>query len=223
MLHLPRSSQISAASSIILPHLLRLSVSTDSFLHCLDTPMLQELYCCNQSNGLHSFLKRLPKLQKLFFAETETPTIPDVTRLLHAAPTITNLGIRLHLTFLGDLFSALVPESRNESTTRIPVLDTISMRVIRKFISDDENEIPPDLDQDLLMRTVESHWQHGDWRSVNLYCPKFVLSATTLQRMEILRGQGMQIRVFPSAHSLLCHVIPPDFRLYRDFGDLFDT
>ncbi|KAJ6581990.1 hypothetical protein B0H19DRAFT_521712 [Mycena capillaripes] len=213
VLHL-RGSSPTSGNAIVLPQLLRLSVSTTGVLNRLETPALQELYCSDHSTQLHSFLKRLPKLQKLVVPET--PSAPDIARLLHAAPTITNLCLFLPMGFASDLFSILENPSQNADTP-ISALHALSICLVPL-----DRTLGGPLDEDHLMRTVESQWRNGRLRSLKLYGMKFVPSATTLERMGALREQGMEIIHFERSYDLYLSVVPGDFRLYRDQYDLLD-
>ncbi|KAJ6530067.1 hypothetical protein DFH09DRAFT_994695 [Mycena vulgaris] len=209
---------IPSGTTITLPHLRRLSLSTTTVLDFLKTPALQELYCCDQSGHLHSFLRRLHNLHKLVVPET--PSAADITRLLHAAPTITTLGIYLPIGFTRELFSVLALPMQNASALAIPALEAISIRVTSERSADVLDVLH--LDQDLLMQTVEAQWQHGTWRSVKLYCPKFTPSPDTLARMELLRSQGMQIVIFLDSVLLYDDLVPLGLRLYTDWSWFFE-
>ncbi|KAJ7464475.1 hypothetical protein FB451DRAFT_1263612 [Mycena latifolia] len=209
-------------SSLTLPHLLRLSVSQTKILDCLETPALQELYCCAQSSHLHSFLRRLrSRLQKLVVPNT--PATTDIPVLLHVARTITTLGLSLPIDLTPELFSTFTLATPSDPANALPTLTAISIRVIRDTSDVDyDDDALPHLDQDLLMQMVEAQWQHGTWRSVKLYCPKFKPSPKTFERMELLRGQGMQIVIFTSGILLYDDLVPPDFRLYDDYPSFFE-
>ncbi|KAF8217048.1 hypothetical protein K438DRAFT_409623 [Mycena galopus ATCC 62051] len=193
---------ISFESTILLPHLLRLSVSRTDVLDFLDTPALKELYCCDHSSHLHAFLPRLPTLQKLFVANL--PTTSDHTRLLDAAAIVTNMCLHLPAPFLSDLFSILENPS---GAAKIPVLHTLSLGLLPI------GQLP---DEDQLMRSVESQWRDGRLRCLKLYGGKAVPSTNTLERMELLRKQGMEIVLFSGSSSFYADMIPEDFRLYND-------
>ncbi|KAJ7763667.1 hypothetical protein DFH07DRAFT_812712 [Mycena maculata] len=216
----------SSQSTVTLPSLLRLSVSRTEGLEFLDTPALQELYGCDKHTPhLYSFLKRVGKLQKLVApwsrrGGSRSPT-PELARLLYAAPTITTLGIYVPVDLVADLFSILAPTAQNETTVPepVPTLSAISLRVLRD-VSDD-GVPPPELDQGVLMETLESQWQRGSWRSVKLFCPEFEPSARTLDRMALLRAEGMQVIVFDAGRTLYHDLVSPDFRLFEDYS-LFD-
>jgi hypothetical protein len=66
------------------------------------------------------------------------------------------------------------------------------------------------------MRTVEARFQRGSLRSLRLYAMRFVASAATLERMEALRAQGMQIVLYKNSDSLYSDMVSPDFQLYDD-------
>ncbi|KAF7356225.1 hypothetical protein MVEN_00953900 [Mycena venus] len=69
------------ATTIPLPHLLRLSLSKPDFLECLDTPNLQDLYCSSRSDHLSSPFSRRPyRLQKLVLS------FPRLDRRCHEHP-----------------------------------------------------------------------------------------------------------------------------------------
>ncbi|KAJ7742829.1 hypothetical protein B0H16DRAFT_1890138, partial [Mycena metata] len=196
---------------VTLPHLVRLSISHNMLLKFLDTPVVQELYSFDESNTIPPSLTRLPNVKKLFIAGT--PSGVDVCRL-YAAPTITELCLYVSVISVADLFSVLAPQAGSESTQLVSPLHTISLRIIRRRFR--SGQVIPHLDQDLLMCALESHWQCGGWRSVNLYCPQFTPNPTTLERMHKLRSEGMGLQAFRSADALLDHVIPHGFRLRSD-------
>ncbi|KAJ7656532.1 hypothetical protein DFH06DRAFT_1091449 [Mycena polygramma] len=213
-----------AGYTIVLPHLLRLSVSTNTFLPYLDTPALQELYCCEaddrQSSGLgslHSFLRRLPKLRQLFVADI--PSALDVSQLLQTAPTITNLCLYLPMTFASDLFSILENSSQDDRTTSAPALCALSVCLgpLRNAL-----DLGEPLDQDLMMRAIESQWRDGSLRTFRMYAMRFTPSVSTLERMEALRGQGMDIVHFQKSYILYANMIPEYFRLYDDDYEFFE-
>ncbi|KAJ7879191.1 hypothetical protein B0H14DRAFT_3858482 [Mycena olivaceomarginata] len=194
---------------VLLPQLRRLSTSTAAALDYLETPALQELYCCDHSSRLHSYLKRLPTLQRLFVADTQSAA--DIGSLLHAAPTITNLFLYLPIPFAPDLFALLenpTPPADGQPAT-LPALDTLSLCLISL-----DRTLGGLLDEDYLMRTVEAQFQRGSLRSLHLYATNFVPSATTLERMEALRAQGMQIVLYERSYSLYSEMVSPDFQLY---------
>ncbi|KAJ7692983.1 hypothetical protein B0H14DRAFT_3045965 [Mycena olivaceomarginata] len=115
-LDVDHSSDISvpAAKLVALPHLLHLFLQDSKLLDCLDTPQLEELYCSSQSNHLSSLFKRRPpqRLRKLvlFFPAS----VPDISGILHSAPTITDLGVCVPAESFDDLNTSLI--LRNELT-----------------------------------------------------------------------------------------------------------
>ncbi|KAJ7804252.1 hypothetical protein B0H14DRAFT_3883587 [Mycena olivaceomarginata] len=93
----------------------RARASEDSnLLDCLDTSQLEELYCSSQSNHLSSLFKRRPpqRLRKLvlFFPAS----VPDISGILHSAPTITDLGVCVPAESFDELNTSLI--LRNEPT-----------------------------------------------------------------------------------------------------------
>jgi hypothetical protein len=215
VLHLTGRMHVSPGSPpILLPQLRRLSISKAGVLHRLETPALQELYCCDHSSNLHSFLKRLPNLQRLFVGDTQSAA--DIGSLLHAAPTITSLMLYLPMAFASDLFSLLenpTPTSNSVSTPVIPNVHTIAICLY------------PGLglvDQDQLMRAAEAQWQGGGLRSLHLYAMKFTPSAATLGRMEGLREEGMKIELYQNSKVLYETMVPLDFQLYEDHCEILE-
>ncbi|KAJ7314384.1 hypothetical protein DFH08DRAFT_895330, partial [Mycena albidolilacea] len=115
---------------VLLPQLRRLSTSTAAVLNYLETPALQELYCCDHSSSLHSYLRRVPDLRRLFVAGTQSAA--DIGLLLHAAPTITNLFLYVPMPFAPDLLALLehpTPPTDNQPAT-LPALDTLSLCLV---------------------------------------------------------------------------------------------
>ncbi|KAJ7763664.1 hypothetical protein DFH07DRAFT_1059307 [Mycena maculata] len=195
----------SSQSTVTLPSLLRLSVSTTDGLEFLDTPALQELYCDKHAPHIYSFLKRVDKLQKLVAPWSSDRPAPDLARLLRAAPTITTLGLYVPIDLVADLFSILAPTAQNKDIIHgpLPALKAISLRVVADGF--DVDAPPPELDQDVLMEALESQWHHGSWRSVKLYCPELEPSPRTLARMEVLCAEGMQVEpsLTPEEHCIV--------------------
>ncbi|KAJ6456075.1 hypothetical protein C8R45DRAFT_1186917 [Mycena sanguinolenta] len=94
-LEIERSSLTQTATFILLPRLLRLSVSNASFLSNLETPALEELYCGYWVDLVQSFLHRQTcKLQKLVIWTRPPPANSTyLTRVVEAVPTATNLAL----------------------------------------------------------------------------------------------------------------------------------
>ncbi|KAJ7314378.1 hypothetical protein DFH08DRAFT_895315 [Mycena albidolilacea] len=200
---------------VLLPQLRRLSTSTADVLDYLETPVLQELYCCDHSSSLHSYLKRVPSLRRLFVAGTQSAA--DIGLLLHAALTITNLFLYLPMPFAPDLLALLenpTPPADGQPAT-LPTLDTLSLCLV-PLESGLDRALGGPLDEDNLMRTVEARFQRGSLRSLRLYAMGFVASTATLKRMQALSAQGMQIVLYERANFLYSEMVSPDFQLYRD-------
>ncbi|KAJ7812041.1 hypothetical protein B0H14DRAFT_3879874 [Mycena olivaceomarginata] len=201
---------------VLLPQLRRLSTSTAAVLDYLETPVLQELYCCDHSS-LHSYLRRAPDLRRLFVADTQSAA--DIGSLLHAAPTITNLFLYVPMPFAPDLLALLenpTPPADGQPAT-LPALDTLSLCLVPL-----DHTLGGPLDEDYLMRTVEAQFQRGSLRSLHLYAMKFTPSATTLRRIQALREQGMQIVLYERSNSLYLEMVSPDFQLYTDQFFLYE-
>jgi hypothetical protein len=72
------------------------------------------------------------------------------------------------------------------------------------------------------MRTAEARLQRGGLRSLRLHATKFVPSAATLERMEALRAQGMQIVLYERSDYLYSEMVSPDFQIYIDDFFLYE-
>ncbi|KAJ7699068.1 hypothetical protein B0H17DRAFT_1196644 [Mycena rosella] len=78
---------------VLLPRLLRLSLSDTAFLTSLETPALLELHC-DADSTLPSFFYRVPcQLQKLGLGVLENTDVSGLITIINAIPTITYLGI----------------------------------------------------------------------------------------------------------------------------------
>ncbi|KAJ6481255.1 hypothetical protein C8R47DRAFT_1135170 [Mycena vitilis] len=218
VLHVIPPDDSMTGRTIVLPHLLRLSVSANTLLDLLDVPALQELYCCDHSNHLYSFLARLPKLQKLV-AVAEQASAPEVAHLLHAALTITTLCLYLPTAISSVLFSILEnPDSdQGANAHKIPRLEVLALCLVFPF-----DEMAARVDEDHLMRAIESQHRNGGLRTLKLYGTTLRPSAATLERMELLRGHGMNIRVFGRSADIYHSMVPPDFQLYSDHNHIND-
>ncbi|KAJ6511960.1 hypothetical protein C8R47DRAFT_674559 [Mycena vitilis] len=198
---------------ITLPHLLRLSISKTHVLDFLETPALEELYCCEQSSHLDAFLARTPTLQKLFVAVA--PSTPDIAPLLRVAKRTTNLCLYLPTNLASDLFSLLAPPPRRDGHALtpshippIPALRALSLCLVPIA--------GKPLDQGQLMQAVEALARDGALRSLKLSGTNLTPSPGTLARMERLRASGVDIVIFPATEALYPDMIPEDFRMYND-------
>ncbi|KAJ6582037.1 hypothetical protein B0H19DRAFT_1117351 [Mycena capillaripes] len=172
---------------ILLPRLLRLSLSNPEFLECLDTPALLELYC-DYSNSVLSFLLRQPcELQKLVMWDWSAPAdATDLTRMVQAVPTLTDLAL---------LFPLPAEFALDFSRPDIgPALEHISSVLI------DALEV-----QNHFMQAIESRWQGGRLKSVKVHSPDFASSIE--HRMEVLQVQGLEFR---RVYYLLQEVVPAE-------------
>jgi hypothetical protein len=118
--------------------------------------------------------------------------------------------------FAPDLLARLerpTPPTDNQPAM-LPALDTLSLCFIP--LNPRSRNLGDPLDEDRLMRTVEARLQRGGLRSLRLHTTKFVPSAATLERMEALRAQGMQIVLYERSDSLYLEMVSPDFQLYSD-------
>ncbi|KAJ7763662.1 hypothetical protein DFH07DRAFT_396972 [Mycena maculata] len=187
------STAATPASRIVLPHLLRLSLTNSAFLACLETPVLEDLYCPGPTLALASFLERLPsKLRKLFMHGSDSvhQSPFDIPPILQAAPTISHLGIRI-LKHAEDLLSDL--------TRIITSLETITIDLEDCDGFDDAGRY---------VAMVESQWRAGRLRTVHICSSDSFFSMPSWERMERLRGEGMEISWY-SRTQLLLDLTPP--------------
>ncbi|KAJ6582025.1 hypothetical protein B0H19DRAFT_522398 [Mycena capillaripes] len=183
---------------ILLPHLLRLSLSNPAFLECLETPVLLELYCRYAPPALPFLRRQSCKLQKLVMW-LPGPTL--LTRIVDAVPTITTLVLAFQLP---------AEFARNLSGPNlIPCLEFISV------------SFPKDpVVQNNAMQAIESRWQAGCLKSAKVYCLRWQFAPGVLERMELLRSQGMEIMAEydNSWSSPLTREVPPELRVqYNDY------
>ncbi|KAF7365084.1 F-box domain-containing protein [Mycena venus] len=195
------------STPIVLPHLLRLSLSHAEFLGSLATPALLELYC-DYAPAVLPFLNRQTcKLRKLVMWECSTPADDaDLTRIVDLVPTITNLAFpfRLPVSFARDFCSRL---------DMAPALECFSSSL------DIPNDYPSGEDyavfQDQFMQAIESRWQNGRLKSFKVAGRTF--APGILDRVKLLQSQGMEIVTFLQWYSVLSDVIPPE--LYIESED----
>jgi hypothetical protein len=181
---------------ILLPHLLRLSLSNPAFLECLDTPALVELYCDYAPPVLPFLHRQHCKLRTLVMWESSPrPDPTDLTCIVDAIPTVATLGL------LFPLPVAFVHEFHSRPDDTAPALDHISI-----ILAMDRPDV-----QNHFVEAIESRWQSGRLKSVKVhsleFAPKF------LERMELLLAQGMEFNVFRRGYNLRRHVVPSDMRI----------
>ncbi|KAJ7647871.1 hypothetical protein FB45DRAFT_210328 [Roridomyces roridus] len=193
-----------APERIQLPNLLRLSVSSAEILDDLDTPVIRELYCDHHSHTLYSYLERHRELRKVVV--TRAPSAPDIPRLLSAVQGVTDLALCLPGTYASDFLRAMAHRSINSiAPGPPPSLTSLSVCFEAQFRPWNLKPSPGlSLDEDLLMRTIESHSHStgeensgSGWRAVRLYFRifNFKPATETLERMQVFREQGMQIHI----------------------------
>jgi hypothetical protein len=69
---------------------------------------------------------------------------------------------------------------------------------------------PPSV-QNLFMQAIESRWQGGRLKSAKVHSLEF--APGIVDRMELLKSQGMEFVVFSSPHSLLQDVVPSELKI----------
>ncbi|KAF7330743.1 F-box domain-containing protein [Mycena venus] len=177
---------------IILPHLLRLSLSNPAFLGCLETPALLELYCGYASPVLSFIRRRSCKLKSLVLHSG--PAYDDGTDLaciVNVVPTITKLALLFYFPanfFLGFCSLALAP-----------ALECFS------FIGDMQHHF---------IEAIEQRWYSGRLKSVKVECSHSrVLAPEICDRIALLQAQGQEFVVFPSSNALCEDIIPSRFTI----------
>ncbi|KAJ6480887.1 hypothetical protein C8R45DRAFT_1004007 [Mycena sanguinolenta] len=146
---------------IFLPRLLRLSLSEAEFLQCLETPALVELYCAIAPPILPFFRRQRCHLRKLVLWQSQSdPSDTDLAPLLDAVPTVTNLTMRIP-------FAAEYARDFDflSQPNMVPVLEQISCTLPFHY--------PIVETQNSFVQMVESRWQGGRLKIVNIACPTF--------------------------------------------------
>ncbi|KAJ6508102.1 hypothetical protein DFH09DRAFT_1436910 [Mycena vulgaris] len=192
-------------TKIALPHLLRLSLSKSNLLEYLDTPSLQELYCSSRSDHLSSLLKRQPyRLQKLvlFFPASVT----DLTGILHAIPTLTNIGL------------SIPPEATDALSTLLMVRDEptdvgLDLRSITVCFQRSEISLYNFGDGGLLVDMVESRWRGRYLRSITI--PNALIPCRD-ERLERFKNEGLEVKLASSFSKSHLDMVPPHLRLEID-------
>ncbi|KAF7356243.1 ABC protein [Mycena venus] len=190
---------------ILLPRLLRLSLSNSRFLGCLETPALLELYC-DYAGSVHSFLRQqVCNLDKLVMWGSSSPMDQllvaadptTLTRIVEAVPTITTLAVLFPL-----------PGEFTSDFCWRPSLAP-ALEYLLAFSSDPASG----LDQSRFVQAVESRRQGGRLKSVKLYGPQ--LPPAILDRIQLLRAQGMDFVVsdLSNWHLVMQDAVPPEFRI----------
>jgi hypothetical protein len=176
---------------ILLPHLLRLSLSNPAFLECLDTPALVELYCRYALPVLPFLHRQHCKLRTLVMWESlRQPDPTDLTRIVDAIPTVATLGLLFPLpaAFVHDLHSL---------PSIVPALEYVWAML------DDSPAV-----QDHFLKAIESRWQSGRLKSVKVYTRQF--APNIVKWKELFCAQGMEFTVFHQDYYLLRDMIPSD-------------
>jgi len=173
---------------ILLPRLIRLSLSNPSFLECLATPALQELCCGYDTPGLSFLRQQSCKLQKLVLWKCSSPAhTADLASIVDAVPTITNLVLKFPppTQFALDLSRpSLGPALESIST----ILDSLAPEVRAHF-----------------MQAIESRWRAGQLKSFRL---SGLRSGVAYNRARLLQLGGMKFRHFADRHAFLHDAVP---------------
>ncbi|KAJ7918611.1 hypothetical protein B0H13DRAFT_1992218 [Mycena leptocephala] len=166
-------------TSILLPHLHRLSLSENDFLECLETPALLELYArCDFTVPVLSFLRgQSCRLQKLVLSGYSSGDVnTNLTDIVDVVPTVSTLALLFPL-------PANFVHHFSSRPSLTPALEYLSTAL----------PSTPDV-QDHFLRAIESRWQHGTLKSVKVHYPVFAPSM--VEPVELLKSQSMEFGVF---------------------------
>ncbi|KAJ7269771.1 hypothetical protein C8J57DRAFT_1468740 [Mycena rebaudengoi] len=169
---------------ISLPHLLRLFITETTFLGCLETPQLGELYCSGpQDRHFCHFLERTSSVHTLVMWHTISAS--NLVLVLDAVKTLAVIGISVSPWDAGDILALLTMGP--EGTDTVPALEHISIALPNSSLAMFS----------LFLDMVESRWRRTRVIRVAYepFCP-----AESYERVELLRAQGLEI----SATPLLC-------------------
>ncbi|KAF8147750.1 hypothetical protein K438DRAFT_458161 [Mycena galopus ATCC 62051] len=166
---------------IVLPHLLRLSLSDSIILGCLEAPQLEELYCSGQPNHLSSLFdhrrpQRLHKLVLPFLA-----SVADICGILRSVPTITDIGVSVSTDSLDDLFTALLLQNE-------PTDIGLALRSIILDCNEDYAGTQP-YNPEALDNMVTSRWRTGRLRSIHI--PDTTFPTMRSWRLKELKREGL--------------------------------
>ncbi|KAJ6592319.1 hypothetical protein DFH09DRAFT_1415389 [Mycena vulgaris] len=195
----------SPTSTIVLPHLLRLSLSTSNILECLDTPNLEELYCSSQSDHLSSLLERRPyRLQKLVLFYPAS--ITDLAGILRASPTLTVLGLSILAEDTNALSTLLT--LRNEPNDVGLDLSSITVCSQEARISlFDFGKGAGVVDM------VESRWRGGSGRLRSITVPDVSYNLERDGRLERFENEGLGVKVAFRWNKFDLQMVPHQLRL----------
>ncbi|KAJ7180973.1 hypothetical protein C8R46DRAFT_595986 [Mycena filopes] len=190
---------------VLLPSLLRLSLSQSKFLDCLDTPALLELYCDYTPDVLPFLRRQSCPLQTLVLRSSHTPSaLSALVPLIDAIPTITDLGLQASFTaqFAHELLSR---------PTFAPALQRISA-------------IFPAYQFDEFADAVESRWRNGRLKSVEVHIlppvgthippPAPPTPPYIAARIDQLRALGLEFLL--SSRTAILELVPSKFRIHFD-------
>ncbi|KAJ6481230.1 hypothetical protein C8R47DRAFT_593314 [Mycena vitilis] len=193
---------------VTLPHLRRLSMSRSNLLDCLDTPQLEELYCCSASDHLSSlFQRRRPyRLQKLVLLFPASVT--DVSGVLRCVPTITDLSVSVRPSSIDDMSAVLT--LRNEPADIGLVLSSLTLICgerlqLSNFLSVSSENALADM--------VTSRWRGGQLRSITVPDDNFSLEME--ERLEPLRREGSNVKLTLTVDHDGKTLVPPHLRFSR--------
>ncbi|KAJ7656499.1 hypothetical protein DFH06DRAFT_472528 [Mycena polygramma] len=195
---------------VTLPHLRRLSMSRSNLLDCLDTPQLEELYCCSASDHLSSLFKRrrpyrLQKLVLLFPA-----SVTDVSGVLRCVPTITDISVSVRRSSIDDMSGVLT--LRNEPTDIGLALSSLTLICGERLQLSNFLSVSSD-SEDALVDMVTSRWRGGQLRSITVPDDHFSLQMEG--RFEPLRQEGSNVKLTLTVDHDDKTLVPPHLRFSR--------
>ncbi|KAJ7269731.1 hypothetical protein C8J57DRAFT_1130758 [Mycena rebaudengoi] len=187
--------------TISLPHLLRLFITENAFLGCLETPQLRELFCEGMNpQHLRRFVERISsQLQKLVIWDPVSSQ--DLVPILDAVKTLAVMGIAVSPADADGVLALLTMD--HKGLDKVPALEYISIA-----FHDSESSGPCDLFLDM----VKSRWQKTHtFRGAGAYMSlsgTSSLSAKSSDQMEVLRTQGLEIFVRSHYYQMPWDLIP---------------
>ncbi|KAJ7636864.1 hypothetical protein FB45DRAFT_907538 [Roridomyces roridus] len=186
---------------ILLPNLLRLSLSHHGFLAYLDTPALVDLYFDYDLESAHQDLPRFLRgvscrpTRLIMTAGFEADFHPDVDQLvgvIAAVPSIRCFGLIAK--------PSLPADSVVDFLSRVsPALESILLSLGG---------------EDVLTKLLEGTWDRR-LRSFTLSTPDFLISSENSSKMDELRSRGIEILLVSSDFGLYAETIPQSLRLER--------
>ncbi|KAJ7269763.1 hypothetical protein C8J57DRAFT_1323259 [Mycena rebaudengoi] len=186
---------------ISLPHLLRLFITENAFLGCLETPQLRELFCSAMNpQHLRRFVERISsQLQKLVIWDPVSPQ--DLVPILDAVKTLAVMGIAVSPADADAVLALLTMD--HEGLDKVPALEYIAIA----FYHSESSGLC-----DLFLDMVRSKWQKTHtFRRASAYTfsgETSSFSTESSDQMEVLRTQGLEIFAHRGYYQMPWDLIP---------------